>query len=65
MKRIPYELLEALRDLDRRTPEYFRREAIHAEDDSGVIDDAIRVLRSLEGTGVGTDTLCALLRMPR
>lgn len=58
-----FEVLAALRELDRATPEYFKREIFFMARHSTVRIEAIAILGSLEGDGCGVATLCSLIKV--
>jgi hypothetical protein len=60
---IPFEVLEALRDLDAQTPTYFKREMFWGAKRSTVRTEALAILSTLEGDGTGASTLCSLLKV--
>jgi hypothetical protein len=59
---IPFEVLEALRNLDEPVPAYLKYEMFFLPNDSNIRAEVIDIFTNLEGTGCGTGTLVALLR---
>ena len=60
---IPFEVVEALSHLGERTPSYFKREMFFMPSESTVGIEAAAILKSLEGDGTGTATLCSLMKV--